>query len=103
MIKRAIIWIIDGLRDFWSLFTSTEVSYGYYIAFKNNVLENLDKTSVNNTIREIGEFSTYGFSGYKGCSPFKEEVVKSMLTTKLSLAMEDFEVSRSDNYYIFIR
>jgi len=103
MIKKAIIWIFDGLRDFWHEFTSKEVSYGYYIVFKNNVLDRIDKNDLNNAIKEIGSFSTYGYSGYKGTSPYKESIVTTILSTKLNLNCEEFEVSRSDNYFIFIR
>lgn len=103
MIKKAILWILDGLSDFWHEFTSTEVSYGFYIVFKNNVLDNIDKNVLNNTIKEIGKFSKYGYTGFKGTSSYKESIVTSILSTKLNLSCEDFEVSRSDNYFIFIR
>lgn len=103
MIKKAIIWMFQGLSDFWHEFTSMEVSYGYYLVFKNNVLESHDTNRVKSIIKEIGTFSPYGMSGFKGCSPFKEEIVRSMIHSQLDIQQDELEITRSDNWLYFIR
>lgn len=103
MIKKVIIWIYEALRDFWKEFTSKPEGYEYFIIFKNNTLDNLDKTKLDKLIREIGSFSTYGYSGYKGSSLLNEEDIKSKLIEINNVNINDIEVTRAQNYLTFIR
>jgi hypothetical protein len=103
MIKKVVIWIYEALRDFWKEFTSKPEGYEYYIIFKNNVLDNLDKAEIKESIKEFGSFSTYGNSGYKGTSLLEEDSIKSKLITRFNLKLNDIVVTRAQNYLTFIR
>lgn len=103
MIKKSIIWIYEALRDFWKEFTSKPEGYEYFIIFKNNSLDNLDRTELKRSIREIGAFSTYGYSGFKGSSLLNEDDIKSKLITHFKLEINDIVVTRAQNYLTFIR
>lgn len=103
MIKKIVIWIYEALRDFWKEFTSKPEGYEYFIIFKNNTLNNLDKTEIKESIREFGSFSTYGYSGYKGSSLLNEDDIKSKLIAKYNLDINDIDVTRAQNYLTFLR
>ncbi len=103
MINKIVLWIYEALRDFWHEFTSKPEGYEYFIIFKNNTLDNLDKAEMKESIREFGSFSTYGYSGYKGSSLLNENDIKLKLIGKYNLDMNDIEVTRAQNYLTFIR
>lgn len=103
MIKKSVIWIYEALRDFWKEFTSKPEGYEYFIIFKNNSLDNIDKTDLKRSISEIGTFSTYGYSGFKGTSLLDEDSIKSNLITRFKLELNDIVVTRAQNYLTFIR
>jgi len=103
MIKKIVIWIYEALRDFWKEFTSKPEGYEYFIIFKNNSLDSLDKSKIKESIKELGSFSTYGNSGYKGTSLLDEDSIKSELITHYNLKLNDIVVTRAQNYLTFIR
>lgn len=103
MIKKSLIWIYEGLRDFWKEFTSKPEGYEYFIIFKNNTLDNLNKTEIKESIKKIGSFSTYGYSGYKGSSLLNEDDIKSQFITRFKLDVNDIVVTRAQNYLTFMR
>jgi len=103
MIKKVVVWIYEALRDFWKEFTSKPEGYEYYIIFKNNALDNLDKTEIKESIKKMGSFSMYGYSSYKGTSLLDVDSIKSELITRFNLEFNDIVVTRAQNYLTFIR